>query len=300
LNIPVPFSLVSNNVAQDKLVVVPGYWFMYNMYALARNAWKYVDRDRRTEKIQRIEYDFLAPDTINELFNALKVLEKLKPDPKGTAAITGWENTSRKTEVQKIPQAIKIFRELIAYYGTIQLLQYINENKLFDFGTLKKTISAKIQRSEWLNIGGQLVQRSEVEKLKRNIRSGKVKSWEELHDFYKQQGAVYASDKLMHAYTSLLEIKNITPKQFTAETFKKLLQDAVATKEWICKGIFESRAKDYNSSFRKMVYDTNDEMNKVMGRLEDNSFIQQQLGELDEMKKLVKSLLKKLKDKSPA
>ena len=42
-----------------------------------------------------------------------------------------------------------------------------------------------------------------------------------------------------------------------------------------------------------MVYDTNEEMNKVMGRLEDNSFIQQQLADLDEMKMLVKAVIKK-------
>ncbi len=75
LNIPVPFSLVSNDVTNDKLVVMPGYWFMYNMYALARNAWKYVDRDKRTEKIQFIEYDYLAPDTINEIFDALRCFQ---------------------------------------------------------------------------------------------------------------------------------------------------------------------------------------------------------------------------------
>jgi len=295
LNIPIPFSLLSNDVAHDKLVVVPGYWFMYNMYALARNAWKYVDRDKRTEKIQRIEYDFLAPDTINELFDALKVLEKLKPDAKGTAEITGWENTNRKTELQKVPQAIKVFRDLIAYYGTMELLKHVRENKLFDFEAIKKTISAKIQRSEWFNIGGQLIQKSEVEKLRRNIRSGKTKSWDELHDFYRQQGVAYTTDKLNHGYTSLLEILNITPKQFTPALFRKLLQQALDTKAWICKGIFDSRAKDYSNPYKKMVYESTGEMNKVMGKLEDNSFIQQQLGELEEMKKQVKSLLKKLK-----
>jgi len=30
LNIPMPFSLVSNDVANDKLIVMPAYWFMYN------------------------------------------------------------------------------------------------------------------------------------------------------------------------------------------------------------------------------------------------------------------------------
>ncbi len=76
LNIPIPFSLVSNDVSSDKLVIMPGYWFMYNMYALARNAGKYLSRDKRVDKTQQIEYDILAPDTVNEMFDALQLLKK--------------------------------------------------------------------------------------------------------------------------------------------------------------------------------------------------------------------------------
>jgi len=295
LNIPVPFSLLSNDVSHDKLVVMPGYWFMYNMYALARNAWKYVDRDRRTVKKQLIEYDYLAPDTINELFDSLKILGKLKLSPTGVAEVDGWENSSRKTEVHKVPQAIALFKELIRYYGTMEILKHIQKNKPAGFNALKKSLSAKIQRSEWLNIGGQLIQKTEVEKLKRNIKSGKTKDWEELHTFYKEQALAYDTDKLNHGYTSLLEILDITPKQFTPALLKQLLNQALATKEWMCKGIYDSRAKDYNSPYRKMVYDTKEEMNKVMGRLEDNSFIQEQLAGLEAMKKQVKAAIRKIK-----
>ena len=49
---------------------------MYNMYALARNTTKYADRDKRTEKIQMIEYDYLAPDSINEIFSSLELFKK--------------------------------------------------------------------------------------------------------------------------------------------------------------------------------------------------------------------------------
>ena len=76
LNIPIPFSLVSNDVSKDNLLVMPGYWFMYNMYALARNADKYVSRDKRIDKTQEIEYDFLAPDSVNELFVALQMMKQ--------------------------------------------------------------------------------------------------------------------------------------------------------------------------------------------------------------------------------
>ena len=295
LNIPIPFSLVSNDVSNDRLLVMPGYWFMYNMYALARNAWKYIDRDKRTEKIQYLEYDYLAPDTINEMFTSIALLESLKPDAKDTAVINGWENTNRQTVILKVKKSIELFRELIRYYGIMEIFRHARANKFSSFDELKKTLSAKIQRSDWLNIGGQLIQKTEVDKLKRNIKTGKITSWDMLHHVYRQEGAAYASDKLNHAYTSLLEILHITPRQFTPALFKDLLNQALETKSWMCKGIYDSRAKDYSNPFRKMVYENNEEMNAVLGRLEDNSFIQQQLQELDEMKKQARSVSRKLK-----
>ena len=75
LHIQLPFSLVSLDTSKDELHIMPGYWFMYNMYALARNSWKYGDRDKRIQPIQQMEYDYLAPDTINEMFIALELLE---------------------------------------------------------------------------------------------------------------------------------------------------------------------------------------------------------------------------------
>ncbi len=295
LNISIPFSLVSNDVTNNKLVVMPGYWFMYNMYALERNAWKYVDRDRRTTKLQHIEYDYLAPDTINEIFDSLRLLQSLQPNDSGTAYATGWENTSRQVEILKVPQSISLFKELVQYYAAVEIMKLIRRNKFSSFEELKKSLSAKMQRSQWLNIGGQLIQEEDVKKFIHNTKSGKINSWYEVHDFYLAQGIIYDTNKLNHAYTSLLEILNITPRQFTPTLLKELLKQFVATRSWMCKGIYDSRAKDYSNSFRKMVYKTNEEMNKVLGRLEDNSFIQQQMGALDELKKEVKSVVRKLK-----
>ena len=295
LNIPVPFSLVSNDVSNNQLVVMPAYWFMYNMYALERNAHKYVDRDKRTTKAQLIEYDYLAPDTINEIFTSLSHLQKLQPNEKGIATTKGWENNSRNTVVLKVPQSIAIFRELVQYYAATEFLRHIQQNKFSSFDEFKKSLSAKIQRSEWMNIGGQLIQQTAVEKLQSNIVHQKVKSWNEVHAFYTEQSATYFTDKLNHAYTALLEILNITPKQFTAVFFNQLLENSVATREWMCKGIYESRAKDYRNPFRKMAYSNSKEMNQVVGRLEENSFIQEQMGQLEELKKQVKAVKRKLK-----
>jgi hypothetical protein len=295
LNITLPFSLVSNDVSKDKLIVMPGYWFMYNMYALERNAWKYVDRDRRIDKIQNIEYDYLAPDTVNELFEGLELLQSLKPDEEGNAVTTGIENTTRVTEVVKVLQSVSLFKEMIQYYGITEIIKQIERIKPDSFEALKKSLSAKIQRSNWLNIGGQLIQEEELKKFISNVKSGKIDSWDEVHEFYARQGALYSSNKLNHAYTSLLEILNITPRQFTPALLKQLLQQAVTTRTWMYKGIYESREKDYTNPFRKMVYETNDELNKVIGKLDDSSFIQLQAAALDDMQKQVKAITRKLK-----
>ncbi|MBA3673911.1 MAG: DUF4954 family protein [Chitinophagaceae bacterium] len=301
LNIPIPFSLVSNDVANDKLVVMPGYWFMYNMYALARNTWKYIDRDRRTEKIQTIEYNYLAPDTINEIFDAINILNKLSPEEMGCYYIDGFENSERRAQIIKLPESLKLFEDLIIYYGVTQILEHflqrssVRKNNFISLEEMKKSISAKISRSKWLNVGGQLMKTTDVEKLKHQIKMGEIKSWQQLHDTYKKLGANYPTDKLEHAYTSLLEVLNITSKQFTEDTFRNTLQTAITVKEWMCKGIYESRQKDYTNPFRKMVYDTKKEMDKVIGKIEHNTFIQQQLGELDTFKKEVKQVISKLR-----
>ena len=295
MNISLPFCLVSNDVANDKLVLMPGYWFMYNMYALARNAWKFEDRDKRTERIQKLEFDYLAPDTINEMFTAIKVLSKLKIDENGNAEISGLENSQRKTEVVKVAKSIELFKELISYYGTVQIIEHIKANKFSSFEELKKSIPSRISRAEWMNIGGQLITATELGKLKHKIKNNKIKSWNEVHDFYRQEGDDYKKNKLIHAYTSLFEIENITSRQFTAEYFKTLLQKSIATKTWVAKGIFESRSKDYSNPFRKMIYETDEEMNAVVGKIEDNQFIQNQFKELEIYKNEIKNILKKLK-----
>ena len=75
LNIPLPFSLLSDDAPNRRLQIMPAYWWNYNMYALARNTWKYNTRDQRKTKTQHIEFDALAPDTAEEILHASQLLE---------------------------------------------------------------------------------------------------------------------------------------------------------------------------------------------------------------------------------
>lgn len=284
LEIPIPFCLVSNDVTNNRLVVSLAYWFRYNMYALERNTWKYKNRDKRTGKLQRIDYHYLAPDSINEIFDSLKILNELEIDEEGNSDITGWENSKRIIHLLKIPQAIEVFKEQIVLYAGMAFVNHFLNNDFKSFDDFKNSITVRVSRSKWLNLGGQLIKAEDIADLKSNIKKGVIKSWDDVHNFYIMHKENYETEKLEHAFTSLLELYNLTSKQFTKEVFASVLDDTIKIKTKGVKGIYDSRAKDYFNHFRKMVYENDGEMNKVIGKLENNSFIQDQFKELDEFK----------------
>ncbi len=169
LNIPLPFSLISLNYKNDTLEILPAYWFIYNMYALARNEWKYKDRDNRKEKFQLLEYDYLAPDSVNEIFDALRLLELFTGKAwyvksnnynsndadyiqKGRQLLsnkdeaineleivaTGFENSKRKTIIKKVQASYNAYKEMILYYGLTHLVKYIEANEVNNIEKLLK------------------------------------------------------------------------------------------------------------------------------------------------------------------
>jgi hypothetical protein len=114
-----------------------------------------------------------------------------------------------------------------------------------------------------------------------NIKEGTIDGWDGVHRFYQENGRLYPEQKRQHAFASLLELMQLDRKGFTPQLFSSLLQEAIEIKTWMFENIYESRAKDYESSFRKMVYENEQEMNEVMGALDDNSFIRSQKEELE-------------------
>ncbi len=324
INIPFPFSLVSNDVGREQLVIMPAYWFMYNMYALARNAWKYTDRDKRTEKIQSIEYDYLAPDSVNEIISSLEIMKemvgkayakkfqvKLPAMEYKTAGkkllesndklvndleviVDGIENSDRKVILVKVLRAYHLLKEMVAFYTVQCILDSIEANKIKSSEDLFALFPVSPKRTEWNNVGGQLIPQPELEKLLVQVRSGKAKSWNDVHAFYQQQGTLYPKQRLQHAVAAYAELHHVKLRKNNT-ALRQLLQQSVYTKEWMVKGIYESREKDYSNAFRKMVYDNREEMNAVIGKLDDNSFIQQEKQALDDYKKNIQRLVKLFK-----
>lgn len=319
LDIPLPFSLVSQNTATDSLQIMPAYWFMHNMYALARNAWKYVDRDKRIDKTQHLEFDYLAPDTINEMFTAMALLEKWtgaawyaqkgntaddkQQQRKGAQLLrnndsiltslsieaTGLENSKRKVVVLKAVQAWQQYRQMIRLYGIGQMIAAVEQA-----GTFRKAANqwkGKLKRNHFTNVGGQLIPDADLQQLIARIHKCSTNSWNDVHAFYAEQSAAYPLQKLQHALASFEAISDQKVADLKEADFKVLVAEYLSIKTDLCKRIEASRAKDYSNAFRKMMYNNQAEMDEVIGKLEDNGFILQEKKQLAAEKRRLRTWL---------
>lgn len=323
LDIPLPFSLIASNTREDTLQVIPAYWFLYNMYALARNSWKFRARDKRVHQEQNLEFEALAPDTVEEMLHALGLLETwtarawLRVEGKaadetppealqamGRDLLTnqahtvetleilaeGLENSARKVRILKTGRAYEIYREMIHFYAVQTLLQFMEERGIEDVTALADPLQGERER-RWINLGGQIIAESDLKRLKERIVRRELDSWTAIHAEYDALWERYPLTKAYHAFATLLAINGVGMEDLTGACWAGFLQRAVQTQDKIARLTYESRAKDYETPLRRVTYDSPEEMEAVVGTIEDNSFIQQERDEAELFRQAVARIM---------
>ena len=324
LNVPVPFALVSNDAARNRLQILPAYWWLYNMYALARNTWKFSARDKRRCKVQHVEFDSLAPDTAEEILAAMRLLAewtaradlRARGEPaEGQSAQTladlgrellegpaetvdaldvladGVENSPRDVVVLKVHAAWRAYRDMLHYYAVKNLLSFLQAEPDATLESMCEALTGPCAR-HWVNLGGQLVTDDDLEGLKDDIRAGRVDSWQDIHAAYDRLWARYPRDKQRHAMGVLLE--RLGADRLTDELWGRALDEVVRIQRYVRDQTYASRKKDFDSPFRRMVYDSEEEMTAVLGSVEDNSFIRQVRRETEAFEQTIASVRERL------
>lgn len=305
LNIKLPFSLVNNNTKNNELEVMPAYWWMYNMYAMARNTSKYQSRDKRKRKIQNIEFETFAPDTMEETIAARKLLEvwtakahliKSKVDfteyknkelrqigqnllinqPEYVDSLEvygeGMEKGKRKVRILKPRKAYNAYGEMILYYAVKNIINYLGENKENSIEKLNNMFEGKRLR-EWINLGGQMMPNEYVEQLRNDINEGVLNTWDEIHQRYNELWENYQQEKLRHSYLSLLYL--LQTDNLSKEAWNETLDKAVEIQQFICNQVYESRKKDYENPYRNATFRNEEEKIAVIGTIDETSFVKQ-------------------------
>jgi NDP-sugar pyrophosphorylase family protein len=286
LNIPLPFSLINNNVHRNRLEVMPAYFWIHNLYALERNSWKARDRDRRKIKIQHIEMDYLAPDTAEEIIAALSLLEGwlgeagFSPGDMASADdahevhiihCRHIERSKRNHVVIKPLAAIAAYRQMLRWYAAKTIAVFLDTRPELDYQGLRALMDSGQRIKDWVNVGGQIAPASRVDQLRQEIGAGAYHNWDEIHHVYDVWHEEYPLDKARHAWAvfALLGASAVD----SAASLKQEFAASIETRRWINGQIYRSRAKDYHDSFRKTTFRNTAEMEQVLGKPEENAFV---------------------------
>jgi hypothetical protein len=314
MDIPLPFSLLNNNVAKDRLEIMPAYWWLYNMYALARNTWKFRNRDNRIHKLQNIEFESFAPDTIEEVITGRRLLEiwtakaylrsagKESPvneselirigkdllsnggDKVRGLEILGenMENSHRKVLVLKAFEAYAAYEEMLFYYTVKNLMAYIDLNPGSDLNSMHNDLKGN-HHKEWVNLGGQIMLRDDLDQLRREIGDGSVNSWDEIHERYNTLWKRYPLDKQKHSYSIICEL--LGTEKLKAGEWNKALDKFIAIQHYVSSQVYNSRKKDLDNPFRKTTFRNKEELKAALGNIDENSFIMQVRQETADLEK---------------
>jgi len=364
LRVRLPFSLVSRAQDSGELVLLPAFWFLYNRYALERNGRKFRSRDRRPGTEAGVEtgcegqqgrlplvYDPLAPDTAEEIIEALHLLavwtaeawieeygreslpEELRTADNGSHDLaeighlllatqseacagldirrSDLERSKTPARILKLPEAYYAYRRALLLYAVKILTTcelgiderpsdggtsdngHSDEWPLGDGGTGRRgrdngASAVFTEYNEgWVSIGGSLFLEKDKEELIRDVENGKIASWEELHLRLRELSLNYHSDIINHAFTVLLRIGELRAEELegTAIPWSRLAEDAASEQERLSSAVRESREKDFSDPFRSCTFSDKEEMEAVLGNVEDDPLIEEIRKETEEWKR---------------
>ena len=320
LNIQYPFALVAYDGPCRPIHIIPAYWFLYNMYAISRNKSKFQKRDKRKVKVQHIETDPLAPDTIQEVVEGLQRIIILtadylvsKKDGKALSAITNADELYQVAKdylhqnpdstitlndpisqkkygavIFKPVKAYKEYRKVVKYFAVSVLMDWCKKNKKkslesSDFAAIKELVLYR----KWVNVGGQVIPEAKLEELFLRIKDTSVKTWKQVHQFYDECQKMYDSYKASYSIYLLEYLYSRKIEEFTDDIWEDIKADVLLISNEMYNSALTSRMKDYDDEFRMITFRNAREMNAVLSSIVDNEF-------LGEMKKSTQAFDKAL------
>ncbi len=308
LDIPYPFALVAPGTdGSPKITIIPAWWFMYDMFAITRNNVKFKNRDKRKIKVQDIETDPLAPDTMQEVMVALdriinltaQYLQKIKSDymegadtpEKIYQAAKDFLHQNPEAEftlddpicqkkygalIVKPVQAYKMYRKIVKYFATRTLMEFC---RALNCECLTLDLVSRIRKlplyTEWENVGGQIIPSAKIQELFAAIKDGSISNWNAVHQYYKICECAYDQYKVSYALYLLEQLYSRPIEEFSVDLYRNITDDVSIVAYDIYNASLKSREKDYTDYYRNMTYRNKKEMETVIGSLGDNSFLRQ-------------------------
>ena len=182
------------------------------------------------------------------------------------------ENSHRPVVIRKARQGYQAYRQMLHYYAVKNLLDYLDTHPSATCDSLSTELSGPRERN-WVNLGGQLMPAGDVDQLRADIRATKLDSWFAIHQRYDALWHAYPAAQQRHAFATLLALLGVP--RLDEPTLQAALDEAIRIQDYVCDQVYRSRQKDYEGAFRRVTFRNDKEMEAVLGRAEDNSFVKQ-------------------------
>jgi len=250
--------------------------------------------------------------------------------------VEGFENSARPQVVLKPCRAWRSYREMLLWFAVRQLLPELGHELASgapradgvrarrgagadsDAGSWQSVASSSATSRaalgmRWENLGGFLVESSKLEKLIARVEDGRVESWDELHDSYRELASEYGRDASAYAWGILRylkldpeiagayeigsgedSVKEVSLPPLSKSDLAGFLEQAKGLSTEITQRVFSSRAKDLSNPFRKATFRNEEEQLAVCGRVEDNGAIQSMRREMEELRAEIDGVLSAL------
>ena len=303
-----PFALVAPGLnGSQKINIIPAWWFMYDMFAITRNNNKFKSRDKRKTKVQHIETDPLAPDTMQEILVALDriitltadYLKKIKNEYMDDADTPEKDYQAAKDFLHQNPeaeftledpicqkkygavifkpvQAYKMYRKIVKYFAVRTIMEFC---RALNCEHLTLDLVSRIRKlplyTEWENVGGQIIPSEKIKELFASIKDGSINNWDSVHQYYKICECAYDQYKVRYALYLLEQLYNRPIEEFSVDLYRNITDDVSIVAYDIYNASLKSREKDYTDYYRNMTFRSQKEMETVIGPLRDNSFLRE-------------------------
>lgn len=293
-----PFSyLIEYN---DDSVLVPGV--SLRSVGTIRDAQKWPKRDKRKgeHKLDFVNYNLLSPFTIHKVMKGIEILQTLQNLSGKTTDIYSYQNTLIRNSSLK--HGIDLYNiAVIKFLGNsiISRLEHTDCKNDEDIRARLKP-SVATGSGDWLDIGGMIAPKSEIESILDDIEHDKIATVEELyerlytiHKNYYEYEWTWAFDKLHY----------LTPKpvdEITAQDIIDIVEkwkNAVVDLDW---KLYDDARKEFTLNY-KVSFGTDGteeeqkvDFEQVRGDFEKNSFVVEVLDHIRRKSELAQFMIDKM------
>ena len=99
--------------------------------------------------------------------------------------------------------------------------------------------------TSWLNVGGQIIPEEKINELFEAVKSKKINTWDEVHNFYNECDKNYMDYEVRYAIFLLEKLYSSEIKQFNADIFNDIVNDVIVVSNDMYTSSVSSREKDF-------------------------------------------------------